>query len=130
MTWWTGQMLIMLRELAVGRPASLGVAARRGLSSRQIAWKINVTFGTWFTADAVRRQAAARGIKLHGKSGPPKGNTNAQFADRRRNRDEQGRFTNQRNCSGAEGRLRSDREVPWLGDEPAMRGAAPAGQSD
>jgi hypothetical protein len=78
MIWWSGKMIAMLRSLASELIIDQGRGQRkRYRSGREIAWHLNVAFGTFLTADAVRRQAAVQGIKLRGRSGPPKGNRNA-----------------------------------------------------
>ncbi len=97
MTWWTGEMVKMLRTLAEER-----VARRPRLSGRLIAWRINVAFGTFLSADAVRRQAAKQGIKLSGRSGPPRGNVNARQGSFVRDRNSIGRFTNDHQKTAAD----------------------------
>lgn len=69
-------MVKMLRELA-----------EEGLSGRLIAYRINPAFGTFLTPDAVRRRAAALGIKLKGRGGGQKGNRNARASSNLRPRD-------------------------------------------
>jgi hypothetical protein len=81
MAWWTGGQVTMLRERAAQR-----------LSGRQIAWRINVAFGTFYSAAAVRRQAAVQGIALAGRSGPPRGNHNARSGSFVRARNGAGQF--------------------------------------
>jgi hypothetical protein len=64
--------------------------AKEGLSGRKASWKINTAFGTFFSADAVTRQAYKHGIKLQGKAGAPWGNTNGK--PETQTRDPLGRF--------------------------------------